>query len=32
MDAAVTGVNTQILHHYVVDNFGNTDQMQIIIQ
>ncbi|KAK0440634.1 hypothetical protein EV421DRAFT_1905357 [Armillaria borealis] len=31
MDAAVTGVNTQILHHYVVDNFGNTDQMQIII-
>ncbi|PBK63662.1 hypothetical protein ARMSODRAFT_1023858 [Armillaria solidipes] len=31
MDAAVTGVNTQILHHYLVDNFGNTDQMQIII-
>lgn len=31
MDAAVTGVNTQILHHYLVDNFGNTDQIQIII-
>ncbi|KAG7440155.1 uncharacterized protein BT62DRAFT_1013063 [Guyanagaster necrorhizus] len=31
MDAAVTGVNTQILHHYLIDNFGNTDQMEIII-
>ncbi|KAK0200327.1 hypothetical protein DFS33DRAFT_1490737 [Desarmillaria ectypa] len=31
MDAALVGVNTQILHHYLIDNFGNTDQMQIII-
>ncbi|KAK0434546.1 uncharacterized protein EV420DRAFT_1682776 [Desarmillaria tabescens] len=32
MDAAVASVNIQIFHYYLIDNFGNTDQMQIIIQ